>query len=265
MKRKFKELQYVPKKMSAMLISIMILAFVIQMLNVFLTLAYPSLGMLDFYVFNTTNTIVENVICWLLPLVVGVGAGAGFNYFYPVRMPLFLRCNQQQFIMKRAIKTFWVGFWYVFLFYIFSFIFMFLTVIVIDPKIYLGVAINLKMSVVDPRYYFSFPYLYLLFYVICVSGFGGIYALVSFVMSLFVRNKIIVAMVPFVVFIAMMLIMEAVPFGLYFSANNAGNLEPSKLIFDTNWLYFIMTPLGIIILIAVLLLIVKNQGKADIC
>lgn len=63
MKRKFKELQYVPKKMSAMLISIMILAFVIQMLNVFLTLAYPSLGMLDFYVFNTTNTIVENVIC----------------------------------------------------------------------------------------------------------------------------------------------------------------------------------------------------------
>lgn len=264
-KNKFKELLYGPKQISMMLIMVMIVAFIMQMINIFLTLAYPNLGLLDYYVYNTTDLIVENLICWMLPLVVGIGAGACFNYYYSIRIPLFLRYNQQKFIMNRAIKTFFVGFMCVLAFYIFSFIFMAITMLVIDPNIYLGVAINIDATVVEPRYYFSMPYLYLLFYILCASGFGGVYALLSYAASIVIRNKIIVAIIPFIFFVLMMVITEAIPFGLYFSPSNAGNIEPSKLIFDTNWLYFIFTPLGIIILIALIWLMIKKQGKTDIC
>lgn len=258
--------QYNKRVLSNNLIVTMILAFIFQLANIILNLKTPNLGLFDFYILNnTSDMMIENIIGWMLPLFVAYLLGKQFNYYYYSKIPIFVRTNQKIFIMHCAMRSFIIAFIYVLLFYLFSFIFMFAIVLIMNPSIIIGTSITTRIGLLSAYHYFSYPMIYLLFYVFVLSCFGGIFGLIGFAFSLYFKNNIIVLLSPFAVMIPMIFAFEKVPYSLLFNYNNYITLSIASYSNITLFMSIFCILVAISVYICILTIIIYRKSNSDLC
>lgn len=264
-----KELQYDKKFYNKLLIVVMIAALVMQSVSIYSLLRdqYINLSVLDYFVLNINGTIgVENIIAWILPIMISIFIGAGYNFYREISVSLFTRINQKKFIYKRAVKTYLIGFVATFLFYIFCFIYMIIIVKIISPQSNFGVSFDMLEMTISPYLFSLYPLLYLGVYIAMISLFGGLFSLIAYYASLLIKNKVIVFIVPFIYIIINTFICEIIPYGHYFNYNNLNILNPTRYsYYGGDKFYVFLIPISIILQTLLFTVLIKARGKKDLC
>ena len=174
-----------------------------------------DLSVLDFYVLNALNSsLVENLLCWMIPLISAFACGKQFNAYYPLRKAIFTRTDRKKVVLQKAAESAARSFLLVLFFYLCCFLFDVIIAEMACPEIRFGVSLNLNSGVMYPSLYFARPVLYLDYFVIMISGYAAAFGMAGFLISCFTRNRAAVAIGPFAVMIVLSIVLLAVPGGL---------------------------------------------------
>ncbi|MEG0529209.1 MAG: hypothetical protein RR578_02610 [Bacilli bacterium] len=259
------DIQFTVRNNNINIITTMILAFLLQLLNIIINMNQQDLGLMDFYVLSNVSDAISiiNVIGWGIPLFVAFLCGQQFYYFNDVKTTVFTRTRQDLFIYKRAIRSFWMSVWYLLLFYVFSFIFLVIIMMIINPELNWGVS-YINRSMLNSALYFNQPYLYVLFYIICSSLFGGVFSLMGFLTSLYFNNKALIFLMPFTIMVLMIFVFESNPILNIFNYNNTVLLNLT-MNYQIPSIIYAMGKIGSILLyMGVLSLLIYRKGKKDL-
>jgi len=245
---------------------IMALAFGIEVYRFLSQRNIPDLSVLDFYVLNALNSsLVENLLCWLVPLLAAFACAKQFNAYYPLRKAIFTRTDRKKFVLQKATESAVSSFLLVLFFYLCCFLFDVIIAETSCPGIHFGVSMNPENGVMFPELYYAHPILYLAYYVLLISGYAAAFGMAGFLISCFTRNSVAVAIGPFAVMIVLSIGLMAVPngYGVLFDFTSVSLLRKSTLSYVSKPVQSFFNFIGPLIYLMLFRLLIKTAAEKE--
>ena len=224
-----------------------------------------DLSVLDFYVLNALNSsLVENLLCWMIPLISAFACGKQFNAYYPLRKAIFTRTDRKKFVLQKAAESAARSFLLVLFFYLCCFLFDVIIAETACPGIHFGVSLNLY-SVMFPELYYAHPIFYLAYYVLMISGYAAAFGMAGFLISCFTRNRVAVAIGPFAVMIVLSIGLMAVPngYGVLFDFTSVSLLRKSTLSYVSKPVQSFFNFIGPLIYLMLFRLLIRTAAEKE--
>ncbi|MCI6271382.1 MAG: hypothetical protein MR601_00360 [Erysipelotrichaceae bacterium] len=265
-KNKYNEFQYSLDVIIKLLIFTMILAFVLQVLNIKLIGINKEFLILDYYILGDVFLSLFTIfICWGLPLFIGVISCNHFLYFSGLNEKIFNRIDRSKFIIGRALKSSLLGFFLTLIFYLFCFIFLVIIFKVSNPSMEISVTLKSYTNVLLPYYYFENPLLYLGTYILVISLFGSVFSTIGFYLSLLIKNKFFIYCLPFIIMMIYSILANFTPmhFGGLFDYTNIAMFSPIGFRYfskDFQIICGLITPI-ILLILNYILIIIKSKRE----
>ena len=261
------DLQFTRQKKRLNSVLMICFAFAAELLTIYQLRSQTNITISDAYVLNPNITnITSYMMIWMIPIYNAVVCGKQFNSYRMLEEKLFTRIERPKFIIRRALKSWLYGFAYTSGFYMLCALFLIIMMKTINPSIGFSPLLNTNSTVLFPYAYFAHPFLYLSAYVIVISAFGGVFAMLGFYLSIKIKNNAAVMIMPVLIAILFSLIssLSYRSMGMMFDYSNIVLLVPARLRYFSNEVMAVCGICSPMLFSVILFMFIKRAAYRDI-
>lgn len=244
------------------LIYTIIIAFILQNFVFYLGVGDIGNGVMDFYILNVPYRNIMNIIVlFMLPIYISIISSGYFCKYRPAINYIFTRESKRKFISKDLMYLVTKNFLMTLLLFAMCFVFLMVFYVIVDPSMLFTTTIDLSQfsGVLSPNLYFNQPILYLIGYAGLFSLASIVCTMIGYLASLYVTNKYIVNIAPFLIVVVLALVFDAIPI---FAVKTVSFLQLLQLAPQYSLQYSALG--GLVIYIGILSILIVKKVRHDI-